>query len=149
MPAIREILHPTDFSTGAAQAFEMAIDVARRFEAHLTILHVSAPPVYIGHFGDGYGMSTEQLAMLKADQDRYLDQFRARALEAGVPCTTVSIEGFANEAIVEQAAARNIDLIVLGTHGRTGLGRLLLGSVAERVLRAAKCPVLTVRHPTA
>lgn len=148
MRAIREILHPTDFSEGAAPAFDTAVEMARRFESRLTILNVSTPPTYIGHFGDGYSVSAEQMAAMKAEQERLLDQLRTRALEAGVPCTTFAIEGFANEAIVEQAAARNIDLIVLGTHGRTGLGRLLLGSVAERVVRTAKCPVLTVRQST-
>lgn len=146
MRAIREVLHPTDFSTGAAPAFAMAVEVAHRFAAQLTILHVPAPPVYIGHFGDGYSMSAERLEALRADQELSLDQLRARALEAGVRCTAVAIEGFPSEVIVAQAEARNTDLIVLGTHGRTGLGRLLLGSVAERVLRAAKCPVLTVRQ---
>lgn len=146
MRAVREILHPTDFSTGAEPAFEMAVEVARRFEAQLTILHVPAPPLYIAHFGDAYGMSAEQLTALRADQERCMDQLRTRALAAGVRCTTVCVEGFPKETIVEQAEARNMDLIVLGTHGRTGLDRLLLGSVAERVLRGAKCPVLTVRQ---
>ena len=146
MRAIREVLHPTDFSPGAAPAFALAVEMAHRFEAQLTILHVSAPPVYIGHFGDGYGMSAEQQQELREDQERNLEQLRARALEAGVRCTAVSIEGFPSEVIIAQAQARNTDLIVLGTHGRTGLGRLLLGSVAERVLRAAPGAVLTVRQ---
>ena len=147
MHVIGEILHPTDFSKGAEPALEMAMELARRFEAQLTILHVYAVPVFMGPFGDGYALSPDLIEKLKADAERGLEQFRMRVLAAGVRCVTVAIEGAASTTIVAVAAARNMDLIVLGTHGRTGLNRFLLGSVAERVLRAAQCPVLTVRQP--
>lgn len=146
MHAIREILHPTDFSEGAEPALAMALELARQFNALLTILHVYAAPVSMGLLGDGYTPTPEVLEQLKADTERGLEQFRRRALASGVRCVTAAVEGFVSEAIVAAAEARNIDLIVLGTHGRRGLNRFLLGSVAERVLRLAQCPVLTVRQ---
>lgn len=144
MRAIKKILHPTDFSQGADAAFALALEVAKKFDAELTLLHVYAVPVYMGPFGDGYALSFDLVQKLEDDVNRALDKLRQRAVEAGVRTSTVSVAGLAVEAIHSQAEA-GMDLIVMGTHGRTGFKHLLLGSVAERVLRSSTCPVLTVR----
>lgn len=148
MRAIHKILHPTDFSKGAEPATELAIEMARRFDAELTFLHVYGTPVQMGPFGDGYALPPELLQKLREDTERALEGLVLRATYAGVRARTLSTDGNVAESIVS-LAGDNVDLIVMGTHGRTGLKHLLLGSVAERILRSAPCPVLTVREPAA
>jgi nucleotide-binding universal stress UspA family protein len=122
-----KILYATDFSDGADAAAEVALRYARRLGAALHVLHV-AP----------HG-SEEEMTRLLRD--------RVQAL-TGVSVTAVVETGSAAERIVRHAQANAIDLIVLGTHGRTGFTHALLGSVAERVARTAPCPVMTVPHAT-
>jgi nucleotide-binding universal stress UspA family protein len=147
MRPIRKILHPTDFSPAAEAATELAIDLARRLDADLTLLNVYAVPVYTGPLGDAYVVPTELVQKLSADAEANLQEVCDRAIRAGVRATTAAVEGIPSEAIVALADSRGMDLIVMGTHGLTGFKHLLLGSVAERVLRGASCPVLTVRQP--
>ena len=145
MRAIHKILHPTDFSKGADAATELAIEMARRFEAELTFLHVYAAPVQMGPFGDGYALPPDLILKLQEDAERALQGLHKRATQAGVRSRTVSLDGNVSDIIVS-LAGEGMDLIVMGTHGRTGVKHLLLGSVAERILRSAPCPVLTVRE---
>jgi nucleotide-binding universal stress UspA family protein len=121
--AAPRILVATDFSDEAEAAVRVAIDYARRLGAHLDILHVYAA----GEIG---------VTTLLADA--------AAPASPDVPVTVASTGGDPAEEILRYAARQPIDLIVVGTHGRTGVSRLLLGSVAERVLRGAHCPVLAV-----
>lgn len=146
MRAIHRILHPTDFSRGAEPATELAIEMARRFEAELTFLHVYGTPVQMGPFGEGYALPAELIQKLQADTEHALEGLQRRAAHAGVHARARSTEGNVADSIVA-LAGEGMDLIVMGTHGRTGLKHLLLGSVAERILRASPCPVLTVREP--
>ena len=145
MRTIRKILHPTDFSKGADAATELAIEMAHTFSAELTVVYVYAGPVYKGPFGYGYALQPELTQRLKEDAERALEQIRQRVTKAGIRNRMLAVEGIASEAIVAEAETRDMDLIVMGTHGRTGFRHLLLGSVAERVLRTAQVPVLTVR----
>lgn len=145
MPAIRKILHPTDFSKGATPATELAIEMAYTFSAELTILHVYSLPVHLGPLGDSYGPPLMLGQKLNDDAERALEPLRHRAAKKGVQTQTLALEGIATDAILATAEGCGMDLIVMGTHGRTGFKHLLLGSVAERVLRASSCPVLTVR----
>lgn len=145
MRTIRKIVHPTDFSKGAEPALELAIEMARTFSAELTILYVYATPVHMGPLGDGYALPLDLVQKLQGDAERALEQLSQRTAKTGIRIHTLAIEGIASETIVATAEKRGMDLIVMGTHGRTGLKHLLLGSVAERVVRAAPCPVLTVR----
>lgn len=144
MTRFRRILHPTDFSTASRRALKMAVDLARANRAELTIAHVLAPPVT--PIGEGY-IPPGTYALLDAAGRRtataQLRRLQARARAAGLRTRVLLLDGIAHEQIVRRA--KRSDLVVIGTHGRTGLPRLFLGSVAARVVALAPCPVLTVR----
>jgi nucleotide-binding universal stress UspA family protein len=143
MLAIRTILHPTDFSQTSKYAFRLACSLARDHGARLVVLHVAPPPQMVSYEGIPLEPS-----MSGSYQDELQDKLRQiRAPDPGVSIETRLEEGFAAPEIVRVAQETPCDLIVMGTHGRTGLGRLLMGSVAEQVLRKALCPVLTVKAP--
>ncbi len=144
MQSIRKILLPTDFSSNAEPALELAIELAQRFGARLLLLHAYIAPLYLGPWCDSYLVPEEAVENLRREAERGLSQLQQRVEEAGVPVETIAMEGFAREVISEVARRQEVDLIVMGTHGRTGFHRLALGSVAERVVRVAPCPVLTV-----
>ncbi len=147
MKTIRRILHPTDFSNEVEAATKLAFEMTKEFGAQLVLLNVYLPPMYIGAFGDAYGLPIELLQRLQQDTVRALDRVQKRAAEVGISAETIALEGVAKDVIVATAQNQNIDLIVMGTHGRTGFKHFLLGSVAEYVVRTAQCPVLTVRAP--
>jgi nucleotide-binding universal stress UspA family protein len=141
MLPIRTILHPTDFSDRARNAFRLACSLARDYGAHLFVLHVVPTPLAVYVEGmvaepmpDYQEEVQAQLAALKPESDEVKPEYR-------------SVEGDVIHEILAFAEEHDCDLIVLGTHGRTGLGRLLMGSIAEGVVRRAACPVLTVKTP--
>jgi len=141
------ILHPTDFSSASRAALARAIAEARTGGAELLLVHVLSPVTpFIG--GDEY-MSprtyTDLQRSMQAYAQKQLDKLVAKAKAAGVRVRGLLLEGTTAEAIVRAARSKRAGVIVIGTHGRTGLGRLLMGSVAERVVGTAPCPVLTVR----
>jgi nucleotide-binding universal stress UspA family protein len=140
---IHTVLHPTDFSERSEYAFRLACSLARDYSARLVVLHVVTPPVVI--YGEGVVPPEPETFRLEAEEK--LNQLEAPA--AGVGLERRLTEGEPVAEILRQAREIGADLIVLGTHGRTGLGRLLMGSVAEQVVRQAPCPVLTVRLPFA
>jgi len=148
MIRIRNVLVATDFSEPSMVALDYGRELARTYDAKLHILHVvedlrwryatdMAPTALIDIQDDVEASARARLDGLLADEDR--SQVRAHAAVV----TAVS----PSEAIVTFANAEAVDVIVMGTHGRNRLGRLFMGSVAERVVRLASCPVLTVRHP--
>jgi nucleotide-binding universal stress UspA family protein len=141
MFTIRTILYPTDFSEQSRPAFELACSLARDYGATLVVQHVFQLPLLVPI--DGVLMPTPVESM---DQCRSrLDQLRPTD-----PRVTVRhrlTEGDPAEEILKAIAGEKADLVVIGTHGRGGLTRFLVGSVAEAVLRKAPCPVLTVRAP--
>jgi nucleotide-binding universal stress UspA family protein len=137
MLAIHTILHPTDFSDSSRSAFELACALARDYGARLIVLHVNQTTAIYAPDGIVTGAPVEgafelraRLAQLRPDDPRVQVEYKL-------------LDGEPVEQILKAAA--HVDLIVLGTHGATGLSRLLMGSVAEDVLRRAPCPVLTVR----
>ena len=145
---IRNILVPTDFSEGSAAALEHARELAAAFGASLHLMHVVQNPFATGAYMEMYApLGPEYFERLEADararledclsaQDK--DRYRAvLATRSGVPAEQIL------ERLREKPA---IDLVVMATHGRGGVPRLVMGSVAERVLRAAPCPVMTVRE---
>ncbi len=147
MSRIRRILYAADFSDASRAAFGRAIDLARAYRADLLVVHVlSLVPVFVG---EGYippKVWDEVEAGQRAGAQTRLDRLVARAQRAGVRVRGLVVVGSPYEEIVRTAKRGRVDLIVMGTHGRTGLPKVLLGSVAERVLRTASCPVLTVRR---
>jgi universal stress protein A len=146
MSRIRRILHPTDFSRASGAAFRKALDLAKTSKAELLVVHVLAPTVPM--VGDGY-VSPEVYEDLAASARAYgkknLDALVAKAKKAGVRAKSVLLEGVPHEQIARTARRQRADLVVMGTHGRTGLAKLFLGSVAGRVIAIAPCPVMTVR----
>ena len=140
----KPILHPTDFSPGAEVAFARALETARREHGELLIVHV-LEEITPG-FKEAYAVRDLQARMaVEAAVREGLDRLRERAKRAGVPASDVLAEGWVPEQIAKVAKKRHADLIVMGTHGRTGWAKVMLGSVAERVILLAPCPVLTVR----
>ncbi len=140
MLAIRRILHPTDFSERSQAAFQMACSLARQHGVRLIILHVMTPPATV--FGE---LTARAEQSVRESEARTLAQLKPS--DPQVRFEHQLEEGDPVEQILHAAKVNQCDLIVMGTHGRTGLGRLLMGSVAEQVLRKADCPVLTVKAP--
>jgi nucleotide-binding universal stress UspA family protein len=141
MLSIHRILHPTDLSANAEHAFEIACGFARDYKAKLIVLGVVAHPVQMGAFG---GIGAEV-----ADEYRSLERALAaiEPSEQGITLERIVVEDeSAARAIVQLANDRDCDLIVMGSHGRTGIERLVFGSVAEEVMRTAPCPVLAIRE---
>jgi len=145
-PTITHILVPTDFSTASDAALDFAKTVAGTFGASLHLLHVFEDPVIPAGFPEAYApLPAETRATLVDDARQQLAARLSVADRDLVNATTAVVSGVPAMAIVEYAQDHNIDLIVMGTHGRTGVAHLFVGSVAERVVRLAPCPVLTVR----
>ena len=142
----RPIVVPTDFSEGAELALTLAVRFAKLLGAPLTLLHVYPnPPPYLATgqipvAAPPPPLSPEVFENVQARLDSLCDTGR----QAGVGCEIATLDGGAAEAIVEHAKKVAAELIVMGTHGRTGWRRALLGSVAEQVLRHATCPVVVV-----
>lgn len=134
------ILLPTDGSRGNDRAIEQAIDLAALTGAELHVLFVVEDMPYAPEMMDG----RVQERLQEIGKDAIAD-IRERADDAGVGIETAIEDGKPHRAILEYADDESIDCIVMGTHGRSGLDRYLLGSVTERVVRAAEIPVLTVR----
>ncbi|HSN16249.1 MAG TPA: universal stress protein [Anaeromyxobacteraceae bacterium] len=144
----KRICCPIDFSDASRAAMEVATDLARRCGADLVLLHAYPVPGYT--FPDGSVVASPRMMQELADQaERHLATWRADAERMlGAPRVTVEkAVGEPAAEIVAYAKGAGIDLLVLGTHGRTGLEHAIMGSVAERVVRKARCPVLTVRPP--
>jgi universal stress protein A len=138
---VRKILFPTDFSHTGDAALAYATALARAFGATLLIVHVEEPPVAYGGGEMYYGIAEPDYDELQ----RMLE--RIEPIEPGVPCQRRLVTGEPARTIVELARQEGVDLIVMGTHGRTGLRRLVMGSIAEAIVRTAPCAVLTLKQP--
>ena len=137
----KKILVPTDFSTTTKAAMQLATSLARDSGAALVILHVEEPPMAYGGGEFYYGIQ-------EPDQDELLRMLHEFVpADPAVPYVHRSVTGDPAHTIVRVAEEEDVDMIVMASHGRTGLTRLLMGSVAEVVVRHAKCPVLTVKQP--
>jgi nucleotide-binding universal stress UspA family protein len=141
MLPIRKILCPTDFSDSARPAFELAGALARDYQAALVVVHVAPPTRAFAPDGIAIPFPVEEPYELHA---RLVHLHPA---DPGAEAEYHVLEGDAGEQILKAARETNADVIVMGTHGKSGFTRLLMGSVAESVMRQAPCPVLTVRGP--
>lgn len=137
----KKILFPTDFSTLSDAALDHATALAKESGATLVILHVEEPPAAYGGGEMYYGIPDPDSDTLKIMLEKIVPK------DPGIACEYHLVMGDPADEIVRQADETGCDMIVLGTHGRTGLRRLLMGSVAEAVVRRAKCPVITYRLP--
>jgi len=146
--SLNRILVPVDFSPHSEKAIRYATTLANKFGARISLLHVVEDPFVTGAWQAEVFVANipELLDDLKRAAQTQMAEHRKHLAAHGFPVETLVVTGRPSASIVEQASAGRFDLIVMGTHGHTGLTHALLGSVAERVVQKAPCPVLTVRE---
>lgn len=151
VPTFTKILAPTDFSEDSKLALGYVSELAQKFGAEIIVVHVDQPlaPVMASELNPGLDVGTmnriaEEQRLLAL---RELDQTTARLREQNLKARSLMRVGAPFLEIINAAQSESADLIVMGTHGRSGLAHVLMGSVAERVVNKAPCPVLTIRHP--
>lgn len=147
MMEIKSILFPTDFSEGSSQALRYAVDLAQRYGAKLFVVNViydvvKATGWYVPH------VSVDKMYEdIRESAKKELERFGVEELSVLKNVERLVLSGVPHEEIINFAKEQKIDLIVMGTHGRKGVDRILFGSTAAQIVRFAPCPVLTVRLP--
>lgn len=143
---LETIIVATDFSEAADHAVQTAVEYAKHFESQLVLLHAYRVDIPIASplTGGGYILPDGFYEDLAAQASSQVEQAAKALVDDGVAAVGVAVDKGAASAIIEEAEARNADLIVMGTRGLTGIKHVALGSVADRVVRLAPCPVLTV-----
>jgi len=142
----RRILHATDFSKASARALNEAVKQAKQNRAELLIVHVIEPTPYVA--GEEFGGEQIYIKledMNKRDAEASMAKLIQRLKKSKVKAQGLILKGSAHDQIVKAAKSKKADMIVIGTHGRTGLSKLFMGSVAGKVVSLATCPVVTVR----
>jgi len=144
---IKKILVPTDFSADAEHALAAAKGLARDLGAEIVLMHAYHVdlPMATPALGGGYVLPVGFYEELRAQATKQIEELADGVAKDGISVTSVAIEERPFSAILEEAKRRSVDLIVMGTRGLTGLKHVAFGSVAERVVREAPCPVLTVK----
>ena len=137
----KHLLVPTDFSEDADRAIDYAVGLAQELKASLTLMTAT-------YIGDTPEVSQSYIEKIRAEAQQRIEAVRQRVEDIGVAVKVVMMNGPPAQRIIETAQKESADLIVMGTHGRTGLRHMLIGSVAERVVRHATCPVLVVPSQT-
>ncbi len=152
VPTFNKILSATDFSEDSNLALSYAEEIARRFNGEIIVLHVDQPlpPVMVSpdmgpvmDVGAMTRIAEEQRMLAQKELDKIVNRLR----DSGMKARSLLKVGSPFLEVIHTAQSEGVDLIVMGTHGRTGLAHVLMGSVAERVVQKAPCPVLTIRHP--
>ena len=141
---VRTILVPLDFSDNASAILEWAAHLAKAHDSKLVLFHAYHLPVEFQQLEGAY-LPPDFWANVKAEAQQSLSRYEAELRTSGLSVESVVREGYAATAIVDEAAEQSVDLIVIGTHGLSGIKHMLLGSIAERVVQKAPCPVLTVK----
>jgi nucleotide-binding universal stress UspA family protein len=145
MKPFDKILFATDFSENSEHAFDYALALARQFGSHLTIIHVINEPVDLRGFYVPH-ISFEKLEKeIEEGAEKLMQKFCRTRAKDFADYETLIVAGIPYEEILKKAAEQQASLIILGTQGRKGIDHFLFGSTAERVVRNAKCPVMTVR----
>ncbi|PLX80936.1 MAG: universal stress protein [Desulfuromonas sp.] len=146
MNKFRNVLFATDFSECSEAAFSYAISLAKTYQAHLVILHVINEPVDLRGFYVPH-ISFDQLEEeVRAGAEKMMEKFCSTHLGDFSDYQTFVEPGIPYDTVIKKAGAINADLIVLGTHGRTGLDHVLFGSTAEKIVRKSPIPVMTIRN---
>lgn len=148
MKKFTNILVPVDFSEHSLNAVRLAVEIARLFGSSITLIHVGVVPhVYSTELGLGGAgpLFSEMSQAVAAEQYHRLEKVAREEIPEALKVDTLVREGFPPEEILGQVEAGKHDLVIMGTHGRTGLGRVLLGSVTERVVREIKVPIMVTR----
>jgi nucleotide-binding universal stress UspA family protein len=147
MKHLNKILFATDFSENSVHAFDYALTLAKKFNARLLIIHVINEPVDLRGFYVPH-VSFENLEKeIEEGAEKMMQKFCTAAIGDFPNYETAIVGGIPYEEILKKAGDEMVSLIVMGTQGRSGIDHLLFGSTAERVVRKAKCPVMTVRLP--
>jgi nucleotide-binding universal stress UspA family protein len=143
---MKTILVPIDFSDCVADVTETGAKIAKAFAASMILVHVAAPePEFIG-YDPGPQSVRDSVARQLAHEHRAVQDLEQRLAAGGIKVSSLVIQGYPVEKILEMAEKRHADLIVMGSHGHGALRNLLVGSVTEGVMRRATCPVLVVPH---
>lgn len=146
MASIKHILAAVDFNETSEHALDQALSLAKDTGAKVTVIHVYGLPIY--RFADSeYVPTADEAVRVATAAQKGLDALVARHRDRGVPMETVVNAGAVEEELCAEATRVGADLIVIGTHGRGAIGRAILGSVAQNLIRTAPVPVLTVRGP--
>jgi len=144
--AIKRILHASDFSPASRSALKVARDLARALKAQLILCHAyEALPPFSGEPSIPSNLFSQMMTSAREEATRQLEKLAKAARGNGIRVSTVLVEGPPAPAVIRVAKRKGAQLIVVGTHGRTGVPRMLMGSVADRIVRLSPCPVLTVR----
>ena len=143
----RRILYATDYSKASGRALDQAMNLARQNNAELTVAHVIEPPA---PYVTGEDFASAQLYVkieetARRDAQASMHKLMRKLQKSKVKAKSLLLKGIAHDQIVKAARSKKADVIVIGTHGRTGLSKLFMGSVAGKVVSTATCPVLTVR----
>jgi nucleotide-binding universal stress UspA family protein len=151
MISIKNILVPTDFSDFSKYALNYAIGFARTFGAKITLINVTPERELdslrqVSTFFEP-GQLEKLLKERESEDRRQLDEFIPPELKKGIEVENIHTVGIPFLDIIRTAKKKKVDLIIIATHGRSGLSHMLFGSVAEHVVRKASCPVLSIRHP--
>ena len=143
---IKTILCPTDFSEPSYLGLERANELARHFSAELIMVHVVSAAHFYSYPGSGFNVAAYLDEMIDASK-KSLDEVGSTRISPDVNRRTVVLQGLPADQITELALSERVDMIVTATHGWTGWRRFVFGSVAEKVVRHAHCPVLTIPAP--
>jgi len=144
MIRIKRLLTPIDFSESSKQAVHYAVEFARSFKAELHLLNVIEPVMYPAEMFGQVGMVDVE-SVLEKSANEEMQAWKTSLIPKDMPAISATQHGRPFAEIVRYATEHEIDLIIIGTHGRSGFDHFLLGSTAEKVIRKAPCPVLTVR----
>lgn len=147
MISIKRLLSPTDFSDASRHALQYAVDLAKTYGAELHLLHVIEPVLYPPEMFGQVGLVDVETVIDRTGHEE-LAKWRASSVPAELPCVPAIVHGNPWQEILQYAGEKQIDLIVIATHGRSALDHLLLGSTTEKIVRKSPCPVLTVRAHT-
>jgi nucleotide-binding universal stress UspA family protein len=148
MSSLHQLLAPVDGSQTSVKALEAAIELARLNGARLRLVYVIDELDYVNGFETARAYYQQTLPFMHTDGERLLAQMRSLAAAKGVVCDSVLLESGADrlcDVVAEQARQVHADMIVVGSHGRRGLDRVLMGSDAEQIVRRAPVPVLVVK----
>ncbi|MEA3221674.1 MAG: universal stress protein [Thermodesulfobacteriota bacterium] len=144
---IKKILIPTDFSASAQYALQYAIGLNKLFDARLYLLHVLQDFTEFSEFNLNLSILPQLYAEFEGNAAKRLEEVSSTLVPPDTTCDTYIVHGIPFNEIINFAKKEQIDLIVIGTRGRTGLKHILFGSTAEKVVKRALCPVLSVRNP--
>jgi nucleotide-binding universal stress UspA family protein len=142
--AFQHVLVPIDFSEHADRALDYAVMWCRRLKGHLTLIHVIQSLSEVG-IDRVTTLPAAHLETLERELTHHMQRYLQRVQDAGIEGDMILVHGSPVDETIDTVKARHIDLIIMGSHGRTGVSHMLLGSMAEKLVRLAPCPVLVVR----